>query len=149
MKILLFTWLGSYIDDDVENSLNKLGHKCVRIRNEKGDIPNRYEDDEFLDYFEKIISDAGYDACLTTNYWPLVAKGCYKHGLPYISWSYDSPPNLPKTDTMEYDTNYIFFFSRDDVDDYKKKGIEHVYHMPLAVNTGRWDKVAANNLSFL
>lgn len=148
MKILFFTWLGSYIDDDIEYYLGKLGHECTRVYNERGDLPNRYEDDDFLEYFEQNVLRDGFDACITTNYWPLVAKGCHRHGLPYISWSYDSPPNLPKTDTMEYDTNFIFFFSRDDVIDYKKKGIEHVYHMPLAVSTRRWDKVAANNFDF-
>ena len=148
MKILFFTWLGSYIDDDLEYFFNKMGHDCRRIWNDHGDIPNRYEDDTFLEYFEGQVLSECFDVCFTTNYWPLVAEGCHRHGLPYISWSYDSPPNLPKTDTMEYDTNYIFFFSRDDVDDYKKKGIEHVYHMPLAVNTDRWAKVRANNLAF-
>lgn len=149
MKILHFTWLGSYIDDDVEYFFNKLGHDCRRVMNKRGDIPNRYEDDDFLEYFDKEVLTDSFDVCFTTNYWPLVAKGCHMKGIPYISWSYDSPPNLPKIDTMEYDTNYIFFFSRDDVDDYRQRGIEHVYHMPLAVNTLRWDKVAANDLRFL
>ena len=81
-----------------------------------------------------------YDCVFTFNFFPLLAHVCYRYQIHYISWIYDSPPELPSMEYMDYPTNHIFFFSRADRDEYRRLGLDNVYHMPLAVNTGRLDK---------
>ncbi|MBO6260864.1 MAG: glycosyltransferase [Lachnospiraceae bacterium] len=141
MKILLYTWFGSYTDDDTEKNLIKMGHVCKRIRNESLQFSDRYENDDFYESFAGFLDREKYDCVFTTNFHPLIAKVCYEKEIPYIAWSYDSPPNIPDTRYMDFPTNRIFFFSRDDVEDFRSQGIDTVYYMPLAVDTGKWDAV--------
>ena len=90
---------------------------------------------------EKDVSTGSYDLVLTTNFWPVVSKVCKKHELKYVSWFFDSPPNLPTTECMEYSCNKIYFFARADYDTYKAMGLDNVYYLPLAVNTERLSSV--------
>ena len=141
MRILLYTWFGSYTDDDIEKNLLQLGHECKRIRNEALQLSDRYKNDRFCESFSKELGMAGYDCVFTTNFHPLIAKVCHEKDVPYIAWSYDSPPNIPDTRYMDFPTNHIFFFSRDDVEDFRSQGINTVYYMPLAVDTAKWNSV--------
>ena len=97
-------------------------------------------------YFEKrvveLLQQDVYDGVFSVNYYPVVARICYNAQLPYISWSYDSPINIPNMeDTLGYETNYVFFFDRAECQKYWNKGYQNVYHMPLAVNTKRLQDV--------
>ncbi len=141
MKILLYSWFGSYTDDDIEKNLIRMGYICKRIKNERLQSSDRYENAEFCMTFKEELNSSGCDCVLTTNFLPLIAKVCYENDIPYISWSYDSPPNIPDTRYMDFPTNHIFFFSRDDVEDFSAQGIDTVHYMPLAVDTGKWEAV--------
>lgn len=141
MNILLYSWFGSYTDDDIEKNLIRMGHTCRRIRNEAFQLSDRYKNDHFCEIFSAELRSSGYDCVLTTNFHPLIAKVCYESNTPYIAWSYDSPPNIPDTRYMDFPTNHIFFFSKDDVEDFRSQGLDTVHYMPLAVDTGKWDAV--------
>jgi spore maturation protein CgeB len=121
-----------------------MGIDCTKVEFPE-EVPNRYKDEKLLGRIEAALKSDGFDCLYTTNFWPLAALAAHNIGIPYISWSYDSPPNLPTEQYMDFDTNYIFFFSRDDVNTYKAMGLDNVYHMPLAVNTDRWDRVSAGS----
>lgn len=141
MNILLYTWLGSYTDDDIERHIRGMGINCRHIEDTQVCNGDRYHNDEFCGSFEKILEDADYDCVFTTNFLPLIARVCYKKDIPYIAWSYDSPPNLASLEEMDHPTNHIFFFSKDDVEDYRSQGLDTVWHMPLAVDTDKWDAI--------
>ncbi|MCR5210853.1 MAG: glycosyltransferase [Lachnospiraceae bacterium] len=141
MNILLYTWLGSYTDDDIERHMRGMGFNCRRVNDPEVCKGDRYHNDEFCRSFEKLLDDADFDCVFTTNFLPLIARVCYKKNIPYIAWSYDSPPNLASLEEMDHPTNHIFFFSKDDVEDYRSQGLDTVWHMPLAVDTDKWDAV--------
>ncbi len=139
MRILLYDFLNSYIQYDLVFFLQKMGHKCNNISyREKVD---KYNDEKFMSRMEKDVKEGSYDLVLTTNFWPVVAKVCNKHGIKYVSWFFDSPPNLPTAECMEYPCNRIFFFARADYEEYKAIGLTNVYYLPLAVNTERLNSV--------
>ena len=144
MKILLGSLFGSYIDDDIYFFLKSMGYDCMRMSYLSND-QDRYNDDDLVNSIEKDLKEGNYDCLYTTNFWPLAALAAHNAGIPYISWSYDSPPNLSSEKYMDFDTNYIYFFSKDDVENYRNKGLNTVFHMPLAVNTNRWDEVTDYN----
>lgn len=100
-----------------------------------------YGDERLLSMLEKDIGERKYDAVFTINFWPLVARACFKKGIKYISWSYDSPQNLPTDEDMDYETNYVFMFDKDECKSYQKRGIDRVWHMPLATDVKRWDGI--------
>ena len=139
MNILLYDFLNSYIQHDLVYYLEKAGHKCNNIR--YGSKPDKYEDEVFFARMEKDLSEGDYDLVVTTNFWPVVSKVCKKHNLKYVSWFFDSPPNLPTAECMEYECNSIFFFARADYEQYKALGLTNVHYLPLAVNVDRLDAV--------
>ena len=145
MRIFLYTWFGSYTDDDIEKNLLRMGHECKRTRNEALQLSDRYNNDSFCESFSKELGNTDCDCVLTTNFHPLIAKVCHEKEVPYIAWSYDSPPNIPDTRYMDFSTNHIFFFSRDDMEDFRSQGLDTVHYMPLAVDTGKWDAVKVSD----
>lgn len=139
MNVLLYDFLNSYIQKDLVFFLEKAGHKCNNVA--YGSKPDKYEDEAFFSRMEKDLSEGDYDLVITTNFWPVVAKVCRKHDVKYVSWFFDSPPNLPTTECMEYECNRIYFFARADYEFYKGMGLENVYYLPLAVNVDRLDTI--------
>lgn len=135
MNILLYDFLNSYIQYDLVYYLEKAGHKCANVLYREG--VDKYEDEKFTARMEKDLSDGNFDLVLTTNFWPVVSKVCKKHDIKYVSWFFDSPPNLPTAECMEYECNRIFFFARADYERYKALGLSNVYYLPLAVNAER------------
>lgn len=135
MNILLYDFLNSYIQYDLVYYLEKAGHKCANVLYREG--VDKYEDEKFTARMEKDLDDGSFDLVLTTNFWPVVSKVCKKHGIKYVSWFFDSPPNLPTAECMEYECNRIFFFARADYERYKALGLSNVYYLPLAVNVER------------
>ena len=142
MNILLYDFLNSYIQPDLVFFLEKSGHKCNNISYRKE--LDKYNDDAFMTQMEKDVSAGSYDLVLTTNFWPVVSKVCKKCDLKYVSWFFDSPPNLPTAECMDYSCNKIYFFTKADYETYKAMGLDNVYYLPLAVNTERLSCVKAD-----
>lgn len=144
MNILVFEW-GTYTHRDILFFFTKLcfGYDVV-IRHHFNDINH---DDEFKREFSEKIASGKYDFVYSTNYFPLVAECCYERGLKYISWSYDAPLNVPDIErTLGLPCNYAFMYDREQVKEYREKGFDNVYHLPLAVNTERISKIALSDM---
>ena len=142
MNILLYDFLNSYIQYDLVYFLGKMGHKCNNVSYRKS--VDKYEDDAFTKQMEADLKAGSYDLVLTTNFWPIVAKVCKKHDIRYVSWFFDSPPNLVTAECMDYSCNKIYFFSRADYNEYKAMGLDNVCYLPLAVNTERLRGITTN-----
>ena len=135
MNILLYDFLNSYIQYDLVYFLEKMGHHCNNVRYQQK--VDKYRDDVFFFKMEKDLADGSYDLVFTTNFWPVVSKVCKKHDIKYVSWFFDSPPNLLSAECMDYSCNRIFFFARADFETYRDMGLTNVYYLPLAVNSER------------
>lgn len=137
---------GSFMITDYIIKLNESGYKYRSISYlfDRDNIDSKYHNEEFENLLNNEL-EKGYDCVFTTNFYPVIARVCHERGIIYISWSYDSPMNLTGTDEMEHPTNYLFLFDRSDVERYKKAGLEHVYHLPLAVNCDRLNMVRSDN----
>lgn len=146
MKILLYDFLNSYIQHDLLYFLEKMGHSCVNVKYLE-DV-DKYQDEAFEARMEQDLRDSSFDLVFTTNFWPVVSKICNKHDLKYISWFFDSPPNLPTADYMDNPCNYIFFFAQADYQEYKAMGLTNVYYMPLAVNRARLSRIVTDHRKY-
>lgn len=135
MKILFYD-MGSYTYQDILYYLRKAGHSCRTVYYH---FPDKFEDDFFVHRFSGYLTEDSYDAVISVNFFPLVAKLCNEHHIKYISWCYDSPLEDHLSDFFLYETNYIFLFDRAEVVQYRAKGYTQVFHLPLAVNTARLD----------
>lgn len=131
---ILFYDMGSYTYTDTLNTLNKKGHSVDTIYYHFSD---RFKDDFFCTRFREKVNSKKYDIVLSINFFPLVATECNALGIPYLSWSYDSPLSEQLFDYFDYETNYIFLFDRLEVAGYNNMGHSRVFHLPLAINTER------------
>lgn len=139
MHILIYDRKEAYTQSDLTYALKKIG---IHISTFTYTFKDKNTDDSFIYNFSKLLDDNSYDAVFSINYYPLIAECCYKNDIKYISWSYDCPLNVRNIeDTLSYPTNYVFLFDRIQAMKYIDIGFEHIYHLPLAVNTSRLDKM--------
>ncbi len=138
MKILLYD-AGTYTQTDIMDALEGMG---IAYKNVLYRLKDVHEDAYFEKCMRELLTEDIYDAVVSVNYYPVLAKMCFAFSVPYLSWSYDSPLNISNMEeTLGYETNYVFFFDREECHKYQRKGYTNVYHMPLAVNGKRLDAV--------
>ncbi len=140
MKLLIFEWAaGTFTYDDIIASFTAKG---VTYRTVSYQFNDKNEDEFFVKRFTKVLKDDTYDAVFSVNYFPLVAVCCHDCSLPYISWSYDNPLDVPDIEkTLGLPGNFVFLFDRIQTEGYQKMGFSNVYHMPLAVNCERLETI--------
>lgn len=138
MKILFYD-MGSYTCTDLLYYLKKEGHTVQTIYYH---FPDRYEDAFFCERFASYLQKDTYDFVISINFFPLVAVLCDQYHIKYLSWGYDSPLDERLEKYFDYETNYIFLFDRIETEQYQARGHNHVFHLPLAVNTKRLDAIS-------
>ena len=146
MKILFANIFESYTSKSIVYYLKKMGHSVNEVTYYTPD--DYYNDNRLTNMIGRDLNAQKYDCVFTVNIWPLVARTCHEKRIPYLAWSYDSPQNLPHNQDLDYDTNFLFIFDRAEVDIYHKEGIEQVYHLPLAADIDRWDRIKASGCKY-
>ena len=138
MKILLFN-NHSYTREDIMDVLRMKG---IHVEYMDHQFKDKNQDDKFLFDFKKMIVEKSFDLVFSINYYPLLAQVCYDLKMKYISWSYDCPLDVRNIEeTLGYPTNYVFLYDKLQTQKYIDMGFENIYHLPLAVNTKRLDKM--------
>ena len=133
MKILFYQM--SYLDYDLELVFKEKG---IEYKAFSWKFEDNNHDDKFLWWFDHNIDTSGYDALFSIDYWPLISEKCQENNLPYIAWSYDTPPNVRNIEeTLGNPVNHVFWFDRTQYQKYRDAGFDTVYHMPLGVNRTR------------
>ena len=136
---ILFYWWNAITRYDVEEALQNLEIEYDKVEAETDVLD--LEDEAFCEKIRNAIKKRAYDALFSINYNHKIAYVCHECDLPYLAWSYDAPIDLGYFDRLRYDTTHLFLFDRYDVNRLKDQyGARHVYHLPLAVNTERFDK---------
>lgn len=151
MKIFYYYW-GENSKDDMLFALSKAGHDVVVSET----IIRDYDDTASCEQaFGKAIRECSADILFSFNYFPFLSEFAKKHELPYISWVYDCPHLTLYSTTISNDCNHIFIFDRKMCETTMANGAKHVYHMPLAVNKERLQKLLSGvtgyeyNVSFV
>lgn len=139
MKLLLYEW-NAYMQGDLEVVLHGMGVEYETFSCEMGrDVG--VEDEYFIRNFGRVLREGSFDAVMSLNFWNSVAIVCQQERTPYIAWGYDCPLS-PKIESMlHFPTNYLFVFDKTQLAYYQKKGFKQVYHLPLAVNVERLDRM--------
>lgn len=137
MKILYIDYQ-MFGKDDIIEALVQLGHMA-----EVTDIPIQYEGNSSKIESElcKKMTAGQYDAVFTSNYYPVVSNCCNQLRVRYISWTYDSPRIALYHPSILNSCNYVFTFDSYECMELRNKGVQHIYYMPLAVNSERLDSI--------
>lgn len=85
------------------------------------------------------------DYVFSFNYLPIVATVCNQVGIPYLSWTYDSPYVMLYSYTVIYPCNRIFVFDKAWCEEFWRNGITSIHYLPLAANTDRLDNMTATD----
>ena len=146
MKVLMYDW-PSFTGDTMKRLFKK--------RNILVDcfyyypLASMEEDEVFVEKFSQKIHEANYDFVYSVNYIPVVAIACHKENIPYVSWSYDAPLNIAHIEnTLHFPTNYVFLFDKKQAEGYIAQGYEHIWHLPLAVDTNYYDTFIPSAINY-
>lgn len=134
MKLLFFQW-SAFMQNDVEHILSRMDEislTCVSY-----EFKNLDEDDYFLSRFPAELLKDNYDAVFSLNFFPLVSDLCNKYHIPYISWVYDAPMNVRRTESFANPVNTIYVFDGGQYNDLRARGFTRVFHKPLGVDTNK------------
>lgn len=78
------------------------------------------------------------------NFYPDIAEICHIYQTPYLCWTVDSPVPELFSGAMQQPTNRIFLFDRAQYETFSPYNPSGCFHLPLAANTSRYDKVLAS-----
>ena len=137
VKVLLFEW-PAVNQKEMASMLTKYGCQvfCLSIP-----FKSFVGDWELEEKFEAHLKVKDYDFVFSINYFDMIAEACHRKHVKYVAWTYDSPTYTGDPKILSYDTNYVFMFDRIETERYRKNGYENVYHLPLAVNCDRYEKI--------
>ena len=129
MKILLYDWLTSIGSKKLIQAMEQHGWIVKKMRRE---IKEHFRDEEFEKELCKKMEDV--DAVFSFNFYPAISRNCYIKNKKYISYCFDSPLFNLFSKEVQYDTNYIFVFDLEQLQEIKSIGIKNLYYLPLAAN---------------
>lgn len=140
MKLLIYRW-NAWNQKDIEESLCTLGHDLTFL---SVSPKNPEEDSEFVEKTVARAKQSMPQALFSINFFPVLAEAAHQLAIPYISWNCDGSLLAMYHESVFYDTNYIFTFDRACEKLFRKIGVSHIWHMPLAVNARRLKNLPAS-----
>lgn len=129
-KIFICNLFKYYTTRCVWQGFEKLGYKVILRDYESPD--DKFNDPRLEEKLSRDIKNVDPAFVFTVNYNPIVSRACYKSNVKYAAWTYDTPMDLPGTETMELQTNHIFIFDHGEYQKYRNIGLDTVYYLPLA-----------------
>lgn len=94
-------------------------------------ISNNDQTEEIELQLIKKWDDTQYDSLFSFNFIPSLAKFSYFHKIPYIIYVYSTPLRFLCDEWAYNPYNYFFLSDNAQCEELEKKGILHVYHLPL------------------
>lgn len=135
MKILVYCWK-AYNYTDVIQTFRALGHTVEELEYH---LDNYDEDAVFFELLRKRLLSETYDFVFTMNYFAVVSDACESCGVKYVIWTCDNPLISMYHESIFHSCNYIFCFDKTNYLEFKGMGCQHIWHLPLAVDTERID----------
>ncbi len=131
-NILLYDW-HSNSQSDLWETLSAMKDR-VQVFSFSERIADYEEDPVFQQKMEDQIREWDIQVCFSLDYFPVISRVCMEQQVFYISWIYDCPHITLYSRTLGNPCNLIFSFDRQQVDEFRDRGISQIFHMPLAVN---------------
>lgn len=137
MRILYYTWYENS-QRDMSESLVRLGYEVVCCH-----IPflDYEEDEKFTEAIEKIFLENNCNCFFSFDFFPLIAKSAEHLKRIYISWVYDTPHLTVFSPSVQSAYVRLFVFDKNQYEKLKERKATGLFHMPLAVNIYRLDKL--------
>lgn len=142
MKILYCDW-GSNSNQDICKSFQKLG---IHYEVFQCSIINYEDDRNLLESLSRVLRRECFNAIFSFDYIPVVAYAAKECRTLYYAWVYDCPHSTLFSESVNSEYNRIFLFDRQQCDYFRKRGVKNVWHMPLAVNTDKYNDLLGTDI---
>lgn len=140
MRFLFYRY-GSICEPDMIAALKELGHEVCTIELEIFDKTTTPQ--QTITTVQEALLAKSYQGVISVNYYPVLSSICNIFKIRYISWTVDSPVMELYSHTLSNEWNRTFLFDRLQYETFYHKNPEHIFHLPLAVNTQRLDTFLA------
>lgn len=100
---------------------------------------NMRENPVLSDALAQQIKDSNCDFVFSLNFFPIAAECCYKCGVKYVSWVYDTPYILLYSKHIRYETNIVCLFDKSLYHDFRKQNLNNVFYLPMAAPVEVYD----------
>lgn len=140
MRILVYRWK-AYNYLDILEAFTELGYEYVTVEQ---DLECYDADREFEERLSGIILREKCGMVFTVNYFALITTVCERLRIPYVVWTCDNPLISMYNRKVFERCNYFFTFDKTNYLEFKEMGVEHIWYLPLAVNTKRLDYLLEN-----
>ena len=135
MRILVYKWK-AYNYTDICEAFKSLGYELVILEQE---LTSYDEDLVFEARLAEVIQRENCDIVFTVNYFAVITAVCDRLKIPYVVWTCDNPLISMYHRNVFLPCNYFFTFDQTNCLEFQGMGVEHIWYLPLAVNTRRLD----------
>lgn len=136
---ILFYQYGSICEPDLIEGFEELGFPVDCITDE---IHNKkITGKEQIALISQKLEHKSYRFVFTVNFFPAISEICNIYQIPYLSLIVDSPVMELYSHSICNPCNRIFLFDRAQYEEFVSYNPEGIFHLPLATNVKRWDKV--------
>ncbi len=144
MNILFYRY-GSICEPDIITTFQNLGLTVIEETTEIHDKKRRPS--ACMEAVDKLITAHSPAFVFTINFFPVIAEICHLRNILYLCWSVDCPVMELFAQPMQYDTNRIFLFDREQYQYFHPYNPDNIFYLPLAANAARFDSVI-NTITF-
>lgn len=137
MNILYYSWYENS-ENDMMISLIELGYNVLRLRYPIQDYEN---DRSFAEQLINIIIGQKREIIISFDFFPIIAKVAEQMQIKYIAWVYDMPHYTLFSPSILSKWVYLFVFDYVQYMQLRQIKKENIFHMPLAVNVKRLEKL--------
>lgn len=138
MKILFYRY-GSICEPDILDAFSALQIEVIEEKSEimRKNIPT----EERIRTLSTLLLTHNPFFVFSINFFPIISDICEKLHVLYVSLSVDCPVLELFDESIKNTCNRIFLFDRSQYDTVHSYNPNCIFHMPLAVNTQRYDTV--------
>lgn len=136
MRILFYRY-GSICEPDIITAFSSFG---ITVIEEKTEIYDKtFSDSARIKLVNELLLRHSPAFVFSINFFPAIAEVCHIHNIIYICWTVDSPMILLFTKPVQYPTNRIFLFDREQYLRIHPFNPNYIYYLPLAAAVDRFD----------
>lgn len=141
MKIFMYRY-GSLCEPDVIDAFSRIG---LEVDEETAEIYNKnLTPSQCAAIVAPRLTGNNYSFVFTINFFPWLSDICQITGLIYISLIVDSPVLELYSNALSNNVNRIFLFDRLLYNEFCRYNNGHIFHIPLATNLIRSNKVISS-----
>ncbi len=138
MKILFYRY-GSICEPDMIEAFRKIG---LEVEEERTQITRKATTgSEIVESLAALFDKERYLFVFSVNFFPAVSEICQLYSIIYVSWTVDSPVLELFSPALANSCNRTFYFDRAQYERFSPANPEGSFHLPLATNPTRWQKV--------